>query len=363
MRILYIIDTLNRGGKERRLVELLKRISLNNTIKIKLVLLSQEIEYREVYQLPIEIQTLAKKEGLDFSIFGKIWDITRQYNPHIIHTWGAEQAVYTVLTAFFTRAALINGMVVDAPASIPRFGKVWRYKLMTFPFSKYIIANSYAGFRAYGLNRQKGKVIYNGYDMARLNTERSAAELKQYYGVGGEKTVGMVANISALKDYATYVKAAQIVLAHNPNVKFFCVGSDKGFQRDIESLISEKYRNNIVFTGKLDAVESVIKMFDICVLATFTEGISNAIMEYMAAGRAVVATDGGGTNELIIDNQTGYLVPPGDEQLMAHKIRYLLDHPEVAERMGQTGRQRIEEQFSIDRMADDYYRLYRTITS
>jgi glycosyltransferase involved in cell wall biosynthesis len=363
MRILYIIDTLNRGGKERRHVELLRRISPNKSIEIKLVILSQEIEYREIYHLPIDIQTIAKKEGLDFSIFGKIWDITRQYKPHIIHTWGAEQAVYTVLTAFFSRTELINGMVVDAPASIPRFGKIWRYKMMTFPFSRYIIANSYAGFRAYGLSPKKGKVIYNGYDMARETTDQSAAELKQYYGIGNEKTVGMVANISTLKDYATYIKAAQIVLAQNANVKFFCVGADKGLKRDIETLISNEYRNNIVFTGKLDAVEPMIKLFDVCVLATFTEGISNAIMEYMAAGRPEVATDGGGTNELIIDNQTGYLVPPRDAQAMAQKIDYLLNHPDVAQQMGKAGRQRIEKQFSIDRMADDYYRLYRTITS
>jgi glycosyltransferase involved in cell wall biosynthesis len=84
-------------------------------------------------------------------------------------------------------------------------------------------------------------------------------------------------------------------------------------------------------------------------------------MEYMALGKPVVVTDGGGTSELIRDDQEGFLVPPSDPKLVAEKIEVLLDDPAKAKAMGGAGRRRLEESFSIERLVENYLRLYKEV--
>jgi glycosyltransferase involved in cell wall biosynthesis len=88
-------------------------------------------------------------------------------------------------------------------------------------------------------------------------------------------------------------------------------------------------------------VESYINVMDVCVLATFTEGISNSVMEYMALGKPVVATEGGGTGELVRSGETGFLVKPSDPGMMAGKIEELISDEELRKRMGEMGKDRI----------------------
>lgn len=304
---------------------------------------------------------IEKKEGLDLSVFIKLLKISKQFNPDIIHTWGPEQALYSIIPVALTNSILVNSMVVDAPADIPLFGKLWRYKALTFPISKYIIANSYAGFHSYNLKPKKGRVIYNGYDMSRQHEISNINTIKRKFGLNKYKTVGMVANISRYKDYITYIRAAQIVLEEDKNIKFLCVGQDKGFKSIVAKEILPQYRKNIIFTGMIEQVESMINCFDVCVLSTYTEGISNSIMEYMAGEKPVIASDSGGTNELILNNETGFLVPVKDFKTMAEKILFLLKNQHIARQMGVAGRKRIENMFSMKQMTKAYCDLYASI--
>src|SRR5438876_8916005 len=102
----------------------------------------------------------------------------------------------------------------------------------------------------------------------------------------------------------------------------------------------------------------MVKTFTVGVLSTFTEGISNSVMEYMALKKPVVATDGGGTRELVVEGETGFLVPPGKPEALAAKIEYLLDNPDDARRMGEAGAARLRCEFSIARMIEKTVNLY-----
>src|SRR4030095_15980704 len=114
----------------------------------------------------------------------------------------------------------------------------------------------------------------------------------------------------------------------------------------------------IKFLGKRKNVEEIVATFDIGVLSTFTEGISNSVMEYMALKKPVVATDGGGMRELIVDGEPGFLVPPGNPAALATKIAYLLDHPDMARRMGEAGEARLQREFSITKMVEETVKFY-----
>ena len=115
---------------------------------------------------------------------------------------------------------------------------------------------------------------------------------------------------------------------------------------------------NFSFLGARKDVEHVVSGFDIGVLCTFVEGLSNSVMEYMALAKPVIATDGGGTRELVVDRKTGLLVRASDAAAVAAAVEDLMDHPEIAARMGQAGYERLRREFTLDRMVDDTIAVY-----
>ncbi len=127
-------------------------------------------------------------------------------------------------------------------------------------------------------------------------------------------------------------------------------------------MVEEKHRTGFRFLGKRTGIESYVNAMDICVLSTFTEGFSNAIIEYMALGKPVIATSGGGTPELVIDGITGILVPPKNPAMMAEQMEKLIDDKNVRKAMGEAGRDLIKTRFSIDSMVVKYLNLYEEIT-
>jgi glycosyltransferase involved in cell wall biosynthesis len=113
-----------------------------------------------------------------------------------------------------------------------------------------------------------------------------------------------------------------------------------------------------MFLGRLDGVPDLLRVSDICVLSSQAEGFSNSILEYMAAGRPVVATNVGGASEAIVEGQTGYLVSAGDDEAMAARIVSLIQDPDGARRMGLNGRQLVENKFSCEARLDTTKALY-----
>ena len=121
----------------------------------------------------------------------------------------------------------------------------------------------------------------------------------------------------------------------------------------------------IFFLGNRKDIPAILKSSTIGVLLNNTnghaEGISNAIMEYMSAGLPVVATNAGGTPELVKNGESGFLVPAFDEKTIIEKIEFLLKNPNVNIKMGKRGREIIIQKFSIQKMTDNFLELYRKI--
>ncbi len=168
----------------------------------------------------------------------------------------------------------------------------------------------------------------------------------------------MVAEFNKWKDYATFIKAAKIVTDKKSDVIFLAIGDGETFDKCRRLARSQ---SRIHFIGSRKDIEEIVSFFTIGVLSTFREGISNSIMEYMALGKPVVATDGGGTNELVINCETGFLVPAKNPIALAEKIIYLLDNDDQAKAMGERGRQRIKNNFSLAVLAEKTISLYTRI--
>jgi glycosyltransferase involved in cell wall biosynthesis len=146
---------------------------------------------------------------------------------------------------------------------------------------------------------------------------------------------------------------------------FFAVGDGPNLEK-IKSSVPSAIRDKIIFTGPIRKVESLINIFNIGVLSTnfdiHGEGISNSILEYMALGKPVIATEGGGTNEIVLDKETGFLVPPKSPEILANKILELLDNPIMAKKMGLAGKSRIYDHYNLAKMTSEYLPLYRRLS-
>jgi len=359
-----IIDSLRSGGKERRLIELLKGFTQYNDINCQLVLLSNEVHYNEVRNLNVKIYFFERRWKKDPTIYLKLYRICKIYKPHIIHSWGSMPSVYSFPIAKLLKIKFINAMITSAPENLKILSKIWIRSKLTFPSSDIILSNSNAGIKSYNAPKSKSYCIHNGFDFSRLEVLEDKNTIKAKFGINTEKVVGKVASFSDNKDYRTYISAAQMVLLKRDDVSFLAIGDGKNLEK-CKIMTKLKFQDKIKFLGKQEDVESIINVFDIGVLTTnqkvHGEGISNAIMEYMALRKPVIATEGGGTKELVIDNSTGYLIKSESAEDLARKILYLLEHHETAKRMGIEGKRRIQTDFSLEKMTNSYMRLYKRL--
>lgn len=360
MKILFFIDSLAAGGKERRLTELLKSLSLQQEFQLEVVIMNKEIHYKEVLNLNIPIHYLVRKTKKDLSVFYKFYKICKSFRPDIIHCWNDMTAVIAFPSCMLLNIKLVNGMVSDAPVTLNIFGKEWLYAKLTFRFSNIIIGNSEAGLRAYNAPKDKSFVIYNGFNFKRIEKLVSLDKIRNELKIKTKFVIGMVASFSKYKDYKTYFNAAQIVLSKRNDVTFIAIGNNTDSVAS-NSLIDQKYKERIKLIGKKSNIESYINSMDACVLSTFSEGISNSIMEYMALGKPVIATFGGGTDEIVENGKTGFLVKKFDQTDLAEKIDLLLNDYDLRSKMGENGQERIHKMFSIDQMVSKYVSFYREL--
>lgn len=358
MKILFFVSGLGAGGKERRLTELMKELKYHPEIEFELVIMSHDIHYREVLDLKINIHYLLRKTKKDLSIIYKFYRLCKETKPDIVHCWDSMTAIYCSLACKILRIKLVNGMIADAQNQKSFFSKRQMRANLTFPLSDVIVANSKAGILAYSAPMNKSVVIYNGFNFNRIQNLLPVDHIRKELNINTIYVVGMVATYSGYKDYKTYYTAAQILLDRGYDVTFLAIGANTDSAQS-GGLISSKYHPNFRLLGKKSGVESFINIMDVCVLSTFTEGISNSILEYMALGKPVVATDGGGTNELIDDKKTGFLVKQSNPEDLAEKIEFLLKDSDLRKRLGICGNERVKNMFSIDIMVNKFIALYK----
>jgi len=366
MKILFLADSLSKGGKERRMIELIKGLSKKTDIQMALVLFRDAIEYLEIHNLNIDLHIIERKPKYNPTTFFKLHSICRQFEPDIIHAWSNMSAFFAIPSSKILKIALLNGCVANAPKHL----RIWQKELFltkfTFVFSDFIVGNSKAGLEAYDAPSYKSASIPNGFDFNRIKNIENVKTVRERYDIGNKKVIGKVAAFADRKDYVTYFKAASRICQIRDDVMFFAVGNGPNFET-IKNAIPNENRDKLVFTGALSDVESLINIFDVGVLSTnndvHREGISNSIMEYMVLGKPVIATEGGGTSEIVQDGETGFLVPPKSPKILANQILELLEKPSMAKEMGKKGKERIFSKFNLEKMTISYLELYSKLTN
>jgi glycosyltransferase involved in cell wall biosynthesis len=360
MKILFFLESLHSGGKERRAVELFHFLKLNTNYEIEIVLTEKNIHYSYLLQLEIPIHYIERKYfKKDLMLFFKFFKIAKSFKPDIIHSWGGMTTLYAIPTAKYLKIPLINGQVADS------ISKEYRSKLMNIIwdinhyFSDYILSNSKSGLKAYEVKPEKGNVIYNGIRLKRFENLTDKNIVRKNFGINTQYAIIMVASFGKYKDYDLFFEVAKRVCEMRCDVTFLAVG--EGYMK--EKMAANYKSSRILFTGKISNVEALVSACDIGILfsqITTGEGISNAIMEYMALSKPVIATDAGGTSELVHNNISGFLVKDDKSIIISH-INDLLNNPNLMTKMGIKGREIIENNFTVNYMGEKFSQFYKRV--
>lgn len=213
-------------------------------------------------------------------------------------------------------------------------------------------------------NENKYSLIRYGIDYAEFSAEQDAGKARQELGIGADDlVVGMIACFKPQKSPGDFVRLAGLINQSLPGVRFVLVG-DGALRGNIEKLISKyNLRRNMFLLGWRDDIQEILSIVDVFVLTSLWEGLPISVLEAIASGKPVVATDTGGIKEVVFENKTGFLVSPGDVKTMAEKVKILLNNKDLRFKIGNNARGRLGESYRLDSMVKNTEELYKNLLS
>ena len=359
MRISYILDTFGGGGKERRCLQVIQGLNKEGYNEIQVIIINDRVAYKELYETSAKIEIIDRKnKGLNqFQTARSMAKLLKAFRPDIVQAWGVMSAGMVLMVKPFMKFTFMVSYVADA--DVPTGTNALINKICNRVCDK-IISNSQAGFKAYSTPLSKAVLIYNGFNEARFNNVVDKAKKKKELGITTDFVVAMVAAFWQTKDWQCYIDAAKIIIKTRHDITFLAVG--KGPQWDFYNNQIEEERLYIKMMGRREDVDEIYQACDLTVLTSFHgEGVSNSIMESMAWGVPVVATNNGGTPEIIEDRINGKLIDNQTPDAVASMITEMIDNPILLSQMGEKASQTIKEKFLLQRMTNDYLALYKKI--
>ena len=368
--VLFIVDRIfyGTGGTEKQVLRILDGLR-NRGVEAKLLLLMETPWLKQVNRCPD--QTIPVIPIYKFRKLTTYWNVIRlislvsSSNPDIVHTFMPISNVVGVIAAKIARVENI----ISSRRDYGEWMSPW-YLLLTRLANNFvtsIVTNSYAVKRLTeskeGVPSSKIQVIYNGFDVGELREKirQTSENVREELGIpDSAKVVGTIANLRPMKRLDTLFYAAREIARLRSDVVFIIVGTgpEEAKLKSLAKILG--IRNITYFVGRQLDVAKYLKTFDVAVNSSEKEGLSNAIMEYLAAGIPVVASEAGGNVELIKDNINGFTFKVGEHKELANKILILLENQELRERFKRTSRSLLGK-LDLDTMIDNYERFYRSL--
>jgi glycosyltransferase involved in cell wall biosynthesis len=371
---LQLIGSFNQGGSERQAVQLTRLLLESGRCNVSVVTLEREgVLLDEMHRLGFnDIPEFRLNSFYDLHAVRKVRRFAQYLKKReidVVHTHDFYTNIFGMAAAALARVPV---RIASRRESAVRPSKQRLVERSAYRAAHAVVANCEEVRQQLikeGVPDGKVRTIYNGLDPARV--QAAQADRKEILaGLNLPETarfVTIMANMRAhvwnpepacYKDHPTFLRAAQRVWEKVPEAAFILAGEGELKEKTQELARDLGIADRTFFIGRCQNVGEVLSISDVCVLSSSAEGFSNAILEYMAAGRPVVATDVGGAREAIVHGETGYTVPPGDHERMAQHIVSLLLDQETARSMGESGRRRVNEKFSTVKQLQNVESLY-----
>jgi glycosyltransferase involved in cell wall biosynthesis len=362
MRVLHVIDSLEPGGTERQCVMLARALARAGVATAVLYFRGGSLleELRASRITAIHLPVGSYRSVLFAPRLLRLARAVRAWRPDVVQSYGFYSNMPAMTAALLARVPVriagrrdLGAYLKPGQRRLERW--VWR-------LAHRIVANSDSVRRQMTVEApaeaRKVVVIRNGLDLGAWATARPDDI------AAGEPVVGMIAHFRRQKDHGTFLQAALAIRAVVPAARFVLIGSGV-LEKAVRAMAEELgIADRVDFLGELtgDALRLAVSKMTVSVLTSkHNEGLPNAALESMAARLPVVATAVGGATELIEDGVTGFLVPPEVPTIVAERVGTLLRDRALAQRMGQQGRRKAEQEYGVDRMTDRFQQLYREL--
>jgi L-malate glycosyltransferase len=354
--VLHLIGSFNIGGSERQAVQLVRLMAAEKSVNVFAACLSREgplladinsLGLPEIHEYPLN-----SFYDLNFLVqLKRFVSFLRTNDIDIIQTHDFYTNVFGMTAGALARVPVRIAAKRETGTRTPKQAFLER---RAFGLAQKIAANADTVRRhliACGVRAEKVVTIYNGLDPAPVVSESfDSTEIYARLGLRTgtpAKIVTIVANLrSEVKNHRMFLRAAASVKKVVDNTVFVVAGEGELTEEIKNFATGLEIGDSVIFTGRCDYVSELLSISDVCVLSSVTEGFSNSILEYMAAGNPVVATNVGGAAEAVVEGETGYLVASDDDFALSERIARLLTDDSLAREFGARGRQRIEEHFS-----------------
>ncbi len=349
VRVSFVIDRLTRAGTESQLVALINKLD-RTRVRPSLVLLDGEDDLSRALEpagcpvVRLGVRKLLSRGGVRAA--GRLRAFWRESRPDVVQTYFQDSSYFGVPVA---RAAGVKAVVRvrnNLGYALTRRDRVAGRVIR--PFVSRFLTNTAAGRDAIvagdGYAADRVVVLENGVDTQRFNRFMLPDTTKK------RVRVGCVANLRPVKNIPGLMHAAKLLLDQHPCLVFEVAGD--GEQREeLERLHAELgLGNRFTFRGSVSDAAAFLRTVEVAVLPSHSEGMSNALLEYMAAGRAVVATAVGANPTLIDDGRNGLIVPPSNPAALAEGVSRYLARPLMAAAFGAAARRKVEAEYSRDAM-------------
>lgn len=355
--LLFVVLSLNVGGLERMVIELIQGLHRKRH-KIVICCLEEPGSLaHHLVDLGIEVIHLSKPPGIKLAVAWKIAALARARAIHLIHTHNSGPHFYGALAARLTARPVVH---TKHGRNQPHDRSRVLLNRLAAAMSNTVVTVSADALELSAqlekVPRKKLRVIPNGLDLSpyiATDRQQRLAPLRR-----GEINIGHVGRLSVEKNQAMLLRVFQRFVVDYPRASLHLVG-DGPERAALERLAAQlALTARVRFWGYRSDVMAALAEFDWFALSSLTEGMPLAVIEAMATGMPIVATDVGGLREMIHDGQSGLLVPAADEARMLQCWQELARAPERTLAMGASARRQAQEEYGLERMLARYEALY-----
>lgn len=368
INVLYVIDQLSAlGGGERAMIRMIRAHSPRFNSHVLTFREDVHPEAKQQLAVPIHVIPLIQTHSINgLRAALSIRALILSERIHIVHTFFETSDLFAGVVAKLTGVKVLISSRRDMGILRSRKHQI-AYRVVGRLCSKVLTVSEAVRKQVLGkdrLNPKKVTTLYTGIQFQHPQSIISNADIRQRIGIpAGVPIVLSVAHILPWKGHGDLLRVAARVHKQFPEARFVVAGSahDRALFNELLSLReSLGLRDHVLFLGEVDFVNSLYRAASVFCLLSESEGLPNVVLEAMAAGVPVVATNTGGTAEVVVDGETGYLTEVGCPEEAAERVDRLLRSPELTRKMSMVARTRVESLFSIERMMSTLEGIYES---
>jgi len=365
--LMIVVPCFGFGGLEQVIINMVKQLDRS---KYNLSLCSLWTPVPEMFEkikaLELPCFILDKGEGFNYSLVFKLSRLFRKEKIHLVNSHDVGATLFAAPAARLARIRKVIHVDHSQIKNKKKFLFIYSWILKNQVTFSITVSKDLEELliSAFGVDDERVMTIPNGIDVESFSENQDISYLLDEFELGkDEKVIGSIGRLTEVKGMKYLLEAFKKVLVRVPESRLFIVGEGE-LRGDLEELAETlQIRGKVVFTGIREDIPALLNLFDLFALPSLWEGQPLTIIEAMAAGKPVVATDVGGSSEILNSGEYGILVPPADSDALARSILKMLEEREFAQKFGNDARKYSIAELSSIPMVRKYETVFDAVLS